>query len=191
MSWINTHFAYFFAAQKLPYESIWNKIFEVCIYVTPLHIFSSLKFRRILQCVSRQGVKCFFKMIPSKLFSNFCWFFLWDLFLKGLPKPFESCLLGDMERYTQQTFFVIQDLLKTSWRGLQRKNPSSTKTSWRRPANRNWRCSKMFWKTKKCYAKEVLNTSYPRRMFDRSTQVSMVYLSFFSSEIFGEWSYQH
>ena len=188
MSWINTHFAYFFFAQKLPYESIWNKIFEVYIYVTPLHIFSSLKFRRILQCVIRQCVKCFFKMIPSKLFSNFCWVFLWDLFLKGLPKPFESCLLGDMERYTQQTFFAIQDLLKTSWRGLQRKNPSSTKTSWRRPANRNWRCSKMFWKTKKCYAKEVLNTSYPRRMFDGSTQVSMVDLSLFSSEIVGEWS---
>ena len=95
VSWVNTHFAYFFATQKLPYESIWIKIFKVYIYDILLHIFSSLKFTRILQCVSRQGVKCFFKMISSKLFSNLCWFFLLDLFLKGLPKPFESCLLED------------------------------------------------------------------------------------------------
>ena len=175
VSWVNTHFAYFFATQKLPYESIWIKIFKVYIYDILLHIFSSLKFTRILQCVSRQGVKCFFKMISSKLLSNLCWFFLLDLFLKGLPKPFESCLLEDMEKYTQKTFFVFQDLLKTSWRGLQHKNSSSTIHL----ANRNWRCLKMFWKTKKCYTEEVLNTSYARRMFAGSTQVSMVDLSFF------------
>ena len=81
---------------------------------------------------------------------------------------------------TQQTFLVLQYVLKTSWRRLQRNNFSSSKTSSRRvfktPSQDVFKKSsrrvcktsslrrledilKTSWKTKKCDAEDVFNTS--------------------------------
>ena len=94
---------------------------------------------------------------------------------------------------TQQTFLVFQDVLKTSWRRLQRNTfrlprrlqdvfairlpktssrrfqdafKTSSKTSSRRVCKIS--CNYVFktsWKTKKCYTEDVFSTSSPRRLF--------------------------
>ena len=73
-----------------------------------------------------------------------------------------------IQKQTQQTFFGLPEVLKTSSRHalrtsstcLQRNNFSSSETSWRRLAKMSWRhlakrledIFKMSWKTKNCYA---------------------------------------
>ena len=73
-----------------------------------------------------------------------------------------------IQKQTQQTFFGLPEVLKTSSRHvlrtsstcLQRNNFSSSETFWRRLAKMSWRhlakhledIFKMSWKTKNCYA---------------------------------------
>ena len=69
---------------------------------------------------------------------------------------------------SQQTFVGLEDVLKTSSTRLQHNNFTPSKTSWRRLA-KTFRRSledllqdvfKTSWKTKKCYADDVLKTSW-------------------------------
>ena len=59
------------------------------------------------------------------------------------------------QRYTHLDLFVS----KTSWRRLQRNNFSSSKTSCERSWKRLQDVFKTSWKTKNCYAEDVLKKS--------------------------------
>ena len=73
---------------------------------------------------------------------------------------------------SQQTFVRLEDVLKmhskhvlmTSSTSLQRNNFTSSKTSWRHLAKMSWGRLEDFlkasWKTKNCYAEDVLKTSW-------------------------------
>ena len=81
--------------------------------------------------------------------ANICWSWrrLQDVSWRRLQKVFSV------------TFFVFQDVLKTSWRILK----TSWKTSWRRLED----ILKTSWKTKNCYSEDVLKTS-SRHVFKTS-----------------------
>ena len=73
---------------------------------------------------------------------------------------------------SQQTFVRLEDVLKmyskhvlkTSSTRLQRNNFTTSKTSWRHLAKMSWGRLEDFlkasWKTKNCYAEDVLKTSW-------------------------------
>ena len=66
---------------------------------------------------------------------------------------------------SQQTFVGLEDVLKTFSTRLQRNNFKSSKTPWRRfkdvlKTSCKTCCLKTSWKTKNCYAEDVLKTCF-------------------------------
>ena len=71
----------------------------------------------------------------------------------------ENCSRLKNEHTTHQTFVGLEDVSKTSLKRLQRNNFSSSKMSWIRLANTSWRR----FEDQKCYAEDVLKTSWKTR----------------------------
>ena len=87
---------------------------------------------------------------------------IWPAFILKLFKCPQQTLVGLEDVFKTSSRHV----LKTSSTRLQRNNFTSSKTSWRRLPKTSWRrledllqdVLKMSWKTKNCYAEDVLKT---------------------------------